>query len=55
MKLKTDKDGPAIHLVVGKMDMKDDQLAQNISAVMAVLPAGRIKSDTKITMSPAVS
>ena len=55
MKLKTDKDGPAIHLVVGKMDMKDDQLAQNISAVMAVLPAGRIKKVIlKSTMSPAV-
>ncbi|MDP1743623.1 MAG: hypothetical protein Q8L51_02425 [Candidatus Amesbacteria bacterium] len=55
MKLKTDKDGPAVHLVVGKMAMTDDQLSQNISAVMAVLPAGRIKKVIlKSTMSPAV-
>jgi large subunit ribosomal protein L1 len=55
MKLKTDKDGPAIHLVVGKMSMNDDQLSQNISAVMAILPAGRIKKVIlKSTMSPAV-
>ncbi|MBI5358090.1 hypothetical protein HZB69_00465 [Candidatus Amesbacteria bacterium] len=55
IKLKTDKDGSAIHLVVGKMTMKDDQLAQNISVVMVALPAGRIKKVIlKSTMSPAV-
>lgn len=55
MKLKTDKDGPAIHLVVGKMSMKDDELSQNISTVIAALPAGRIKKVIlKSTMSPAV-
>jgi large subunit ribosomal protein L1 len=55
VKLKTDKDGPAVHLVVGKMTMTDEQLSQNISAVMAILPAGRIKKVIlKSTMSPAV-
>jgi large subunit ribosomal protein L1 len=54
-KLKTDKDGPAVHVVVGKMSMTDDALSQNISTVMTALPAGRIKKVIlKSTMSPAI-
>lgn len=54
-KLKTEKDGPAVHTVVGKLSMTDEQLAANISAILAVLPAGKVsKIILKSTMSPAV-
>lgn len=55
VKLKTEKDGPAVHTVVGKLSMTDEQLAANISAILAVLPAGKVtKIILKSTMSPAV-
>lgn len=55
LKIKTDKDGPSAHLTVGKLSMTDEQLTQNISAVLNVLPAGKVhKIILKSTMSPAV-
>lgn len=55
VKLKTEKDGPAVHTVVGKLSMTDKQLEENVAAIMAVMPAGKIaKVILKSTMSPAV-
>ena len=55
VKLKTEKDGTAIHTVVGSLSMNNEQLAMNIQAVLNVLPAGKVaKIILKSTMSPAV-
>ena len=55
LKLRNEKDSPAIHTTIGKLSMTDTQLEQNISSVLAVLPAGRIsKIVLKSTMSPAI-
>ena len=53
--LKTEKDTPVIHTVAGKLSMADDQLGQNIAAILASLPTGKIaKVVLKSTMSPAI-
>lgn len=54
--LKTEKDTPVIHTVAGKLTMADDQLGQNITAILASLPAGQktAKVVLKSTMSPAI-
>ncbi len=55
LKLRSEKDSPAVHTTIGKLSMTDTQLDQNISAVIAVLPAGRVaKIILKSTMSPAI-
>ncbi len=55
VKLKTEKDGPAVHTVVGKLSMTDKQLEENVAAILAVMPAGKVsKVILKSTMSPAV-
>ena len=55
LKLKSEKDSPAIHTTVGKLSMNNEQLTQNISAVLAVIPSGRVaKIILKSTMSPAI-
>lgn len=55
LKLRNEKDAPAVHTTIGKLSMTDTMLEQNISAVIAILPAGRVsKIILKSTMSPAV-
>ncbi len=52
--LKTEKDTPVIHTVVGKLSMTDDLLTQNISAVLAAVAGKSVKVVLKSTMSPAI-
>ena len=55
LKLRNEKDAPAVHTTIGRLSMTDIQIEQNISAILAVLPAGRIsKIVLKSTMSPAI-
>jgi large subunit ribosomal protein L1 len=52
---KTEAKAPLIHLVVGSLKQKDDEIIQNISAVLTALGASKIKSATlKSTMSPGI-
>lgn len=51
--LKTEKDAPLIHTVVGKLSMTDAQLAANISAVFSSL-SNISKAVLKSTMSPGI-
>ena len=51
--LKTDKDGLAMHLVVGKLAMNDELITNNIVAILKSLPQTS-KVVLKSTMSPAI-
>ncbi len=51
--LKTEKDAPLIHTVVGKLSMTDAQLTVNISAILKSL-SQISKAVLKSTMSPAI-
>lgn len=51
--LKTEKDAPLIHTVVGKLSMTDVQLAANISAIFNCL-SNISKAILKSTMSPGI-
>lgn len=52
--LRTEKDAPLIHVVVGKLSHTAEQLFQNISAVLAAVGDRAHKVVLKTTMSPAV-
>ncbi len=53
--LKLDKSGPIIHTTVGKLSLKDSELSENISAVLAPInPTNLKKVVLKSTMSPAI-
>jgi len=53
--LKIDKSAPVIHTTVGKLSLKDNQLSENISAILAIAaPTGLRKVVLKSTMSPAI-
>jgi large subunit ribosomal protein L1 len=53
--LKTEKDAPLIHTVVGKVSQKDEELIANIQAVLDAVGARQIeKAFAKATMSPSV-
>lgn len=52
--LKTEKDAPLMHLVIGKLTMNDQQLAENIAAVTASLEGKMTKIVLKSAMSPAI-
>ena len=52
---KTESQAPVIHMSIGKLSFKDEQLSENISAVLASIGATKIVSTTlKSTMSPAI-
>ena len=51
--LKPDKDGLAMHLVVGKLTMSDELITNNILAILKSLPQAS-KVVLKSTMSPAI-
>lgn len=50
--LKTDKDAPVIHTVVGKLSQPDTQLTDNINAILPTFPL--TKAVLKSTMTPAI-
>lgn len=52
---KTEAKFPLLHLSIGKVSFKQDQLKDNVKAVMAVIDKKQIKNATlKSTMSPAI-
>ena len=55
MAYKTEPKSPLIHLVVGNLDQKNDELADNIKAVITTIGFPKIKSASlKSTMSPGI-
>lgn len=52
--LKTEKDAPLIHTIVGKLSAKDSELSANIKAILDAFEGKLIKSVLKSTMSPAI-
>lgn len=53
--LKTEKEAPLIHTVVGKVSQKDEEITENIEAVIKALGGEKqiIRAFIKSTMSPA--
>lgn len=53
--LKTEKEAPLIHTVVGKVSQKDNEITENIEAVFKALgmDKGIVRAFLKSTMSPA--
>ena len=56
LSLKTEKDAPLIHTVVGKVSQKDSELEDNIQAVLKTLGKEKltVRAFLKSTMSPSV-
>jgi large subunit ribosomal protein L1 len=54
--LKTEKEAPLIHTVIGKNSQKDEEIAENAEAVLKALGGGKqiIKAYMKSTMSPSI-
>src|SRR3989344_1581130 len=52
---KTESQAPIIHMSVGKLSFKDEQLSENISTILASIGSTKIENATlKSTMSPAI-
>ncbi|MBI2036290.1 50S ribosomal protein L1 [Candidatus Microgenomates bacterium] len=55
LRFKTESQAPIIHLSVGKLSMKDEQLTDNIRAILTAIGPAKIKNVTlKSTMSPGI-
>lgn len=55
IQVKTEANFPLIHQLVGKLDMKNEELAENIEAIVAAVKKAKIKTAfIKTTMSPAI-
>lgn len=54
--LKTEKEAPLIHTVVGKVSQADNEIKDNVEAVLKVLGGGKqiVRAFLKSTMSPSV-
>ena len=52
--LKTEKDAPLIHTIVGKLSAKDLELSANIKAILNAFEDKLVKAVLKSTMSPAI-
>lgn len=54
--LKTEKEAPLIHTVIGKNSQKDEEIVENAEAVLKALGGGKqiVKAYMKSTMSPSV-
>lgn len=54
--LKTEKEAPLIHTVVGKNSQKDEEIADNTEAILKALGGSKqiVKAYMKSTMSPSV-
>jgi len=54
--LKTEKEAPLIHTVIGKNSQKDEEIAENAEAVLKALGGGKqiVRAFIKSTMSPSV-
>ena len=52
---KTESQAPVIHMSIGKLSFKDEQLSENISTILASIGSTKIENATlKSTMSPAI-
>lgn len=52
---RTESQAPIIHLTIGKLSMKDQELAENIRAAISGIGQSKIKNATlKSTMSPGI-
>lgn len=55
LQLKTESQAPIIHLIVGKLSMKDKELEENVVAIIQTIGKQKIKNVTlKSTMSPGI-
>lgn len=56
LNLKTEKEAPLIHTSIGKVSQKEDELVDNIEAVLKTLGGSKqiLKAYTKATMGPAI-
>jgi large subunit ribosomal protein L1 len=54
--LKTEKDAPLIHTVVGKNSQKDEEIVENAEAILNALGGAKqvVKAYMKSTMSPSI-
>ncbi len=54
--LKTEKEAPLIHMVVGKNSQKDEEIAENVEAILKALGGAKqiVKAYLKSTMSPSI-
>lgn len=54
--VKTEKDHPVIHTIVGKLSLKDDQIEENVKALVTAIGGAKLieKAFIKSTMSPSV-
>lgn len=53
--LKTEREAPLVHTVVGKVSQKDEEISQNIEAILKAFGGdkGIVRAFVKATMSPA--
>lgn len=52
---KTESQAPIIHLTIGKLSMKDQELTENITTIIRAIGTSKIKNVTlKSTMSPGI-
>ena len=56
LSLKTEKEAPLIHTVVGKVSQKDEELIKNADAIFNALSGSKqiLKAYAKATMGPSV-
>lgn len=55
MVIKTEKEAPLIHTVIGKVKQKDEELMENVEAIISAIDKKQIlKAFLKSTMSPSV-
>ena len=54
LNLRTEKDAPLIHTIVGKLSAKDSDLMVNIEAVLSAVSGKCVKAILKSTISPAI-
>jgi len=55
LKIKTEKNAPVVHLVLGKLDQKDEELIANVQALIKTLDPKNIKKLVLVaTMGPGV-
>lgn len=56
LQLKTEKDAPLIHTVVGKVSQKDEELVKNIETILNAFEGSKqiVRAFIKSTMSPSV-
>jgi large subunit ribosomal protein L1 len=54
--IKTEKEAPLIHTVVGKVEQKDSEIEENIEAILKALGGSKqvVRAFVKSTMSPSV-